>query len=316
MYRHITTLTEFVVAQEKKNPHATGSFTLLLTHIENAVKIIASHVKRSGLVDILGKTGATNAYDEEVMKLDDFSDKLLFDMLKDSGQVGYVASEEKEEPVCVDKKGKYNVFFDPLDGSSNIDVNINIGTIFSIYQNKGDVLQEGRKQVAAGYVLYGSSVMFVYSSGQGVHGFTLDPTIGSFLHSHENIRVPETKNYYSINDGNVELFEDSMQRYLTSIKKEEKPYQSRYVGSMVADVHRTLLKGGIFMNPANKKRPTGKLRLMYEVNPMSYLIEQAGGSAVSSQGKSPLDIEPQNLTQRVPIVLGSKKEIEKYLTFL
>jgi len=315
MYKHITTLTEFVVAKEKQQPGATGSFTLLLTHIENAAKIIASHVKRSGLVDILGKTGVKNAYDEEVQKLDEFSDKLLFDMLGDSGQVGYLASEEKDDVLCVNKDGRYNVFFDPLDGSSNIDVNINIGTIFSIYHNEGEVLQKGRKQVAAGYVLYGPSVMFVYSSGGGVNGFTLDPTIGSFLFSHENIRVPESKNYYSINDGNFELFEDSMKKYLTSIKKEEKPYQSRYVGSMVADVHRTLLKGGIFMNPANKKRPDGKLRLMFEVNPLSYLMEQAGGKAVS-KNISPLDIKPQSLTQRTPIVMGSKNEIEKYLTFL
>lgn len=314
MYKHVTTLTEFVVAAERKQKRATGSFTLLLTHIENAAKIIASHVKRSGLADILGKTGAKNAYDEEVQKLDEFSDKLLFDMLSDSGQVGYLGSEEKEDVLCV-KTGKYNVFFDPLDGSSNIDVNINIGTIFSIYHNTGDVLQPGRKQVGAGYVLYGPSVMFVYSSGKGVNGFTLDPSIGSFLLSHENISVPQIKNYYSINDGNFELFENSMKKYLTSIKKEEKPYQSRYVGSMVADVHRTLLKGGIFMNPANVKRPTGKLRLMFEVSPMSYLMEQAGGSTVSGK-VHPLDIKPQSLTQRVPIVMGSKKEVEKYLLFL
>ncbi|PIY68787.1 class 1 fructose-bisphosphatase [Candidatus Roizmanbacteria bacterium CG_4_10_14_0_8_um_filter_39_9] len=315
MYKHVTTLTEFVVASERKQKEATGSFTLLLTHIENAAKIIASHVKRSGLADILGKTGTTNAYDEEVQKLDEFSDKLLFDMLSDSGQIGYLGSEEKEDVLCVNKKGKYNVFFDPLDGSSNIDVNINIGTIFSIYHNDGDVLREGRVQVGAGYVLYGPSVMFVYSSGAGVNGFTLDPSIGSFLLSHENIIVPQNKNYYSINDGNYELFENSMKEYLTSIKKEEKPYQSRYVGSMVADVHRTLLKGGIFMNPSNKKRPDGKLRLLFEVNPFAYLMEQAGGSAVS--GKiSPLDIKPQSLTQRTPIVMGSKNEVKKYLTFI
>lgn len=315
MYKHVTTLTEFMVAAEQKQKNATGSFTLLLTHIENAAKVIASHVKRSGLADIVGKTGEINAYDEEVQKLDEFSDKLLFDMLGDSGQVGYLAYEEKEEALCVNKDGRYNVFFDPLDGSSNIDVNINIGTIFSIYHNDGNVLQEGRKQAGAGYILYGPSVMFVYSSGLGVNGFTLDPSIGSFLLSHQDITVPESKNYYSINDGNFELFEESMKRYLNSIKKEEKPYQSRYVGSMVADVHRTLLKGGIFMNPSNKKKPDGKLRLMFEVNPFSYLMEQAGGMAIS-RDSNPLDLKPQNLTQRTPIVMGSKEEVKKYLSFL
>ncbi|MFA5136780.1 MAG: class 1 fructose-bisphosphatase [Patescibacteria group bacterium] len=315
MYNKVKTLTEFIVAEEKKFTQATGAFTLLLTHIENAAKIIASHVKRSGLVDILGKTGEKNAFDEEVQKLDEFSDRLLVDILSQSGYIGHIGSEEMEEAICVDKKGKYNVFFDPLDGSSNIDININIGTIFSIYHNDSSLLQAGKKQIAAGYIIYGPGVMFVYSCGQGVNGFTLDPSVGSFLLSHENIRVPESKSLYSINDGNVELFEESTKKYLADIKKEEKPYQSRYVGTMVADVHRTLLKGGIFMNPANKKKPDGKLRLMYEVNPMSYLMIQAGGDA-TSRGQNPLDIKPQSLSQRVPIAMGSKKEIEKYLRYV
>ena len=315
MYQNIVTLTEFIVSEERKFKNATGGFTLLLTHIENACKIIASHVKRSGLVDIIGKTGKQNAFDEEVQKLDAFSDKLLIDILSESGQVGTIGSEELENPIVVNKKGKYNVFFDPLDGSSNIDTNISIGTIFSIFHNDGPLLQKGKKQVASGYIIYGTSVMFVYTCGNGVNGFTLDPAVGSFLLSHENIRVPEKNNIYSVNEGYYELFDENMKKYLHAIKREEKPYQSRYVGSMVADVHRTLLKGGIFMNPANKNKPTGKLRLMYEVNPLSYVMQQAGGLATSN-GVNPLDIEPQSLTQRVPIAMGSRDEVKKYLTYL
>lgn len=312
MYQKVNTLTEFILKEERQQKNATGSFTLLMTHIENAVKIIASHIKRSGLVDILGQTGNKNAYNEDVQKLDEFSNSLLIDILSESGQVGTLASEELAEPIVVNKNGKYNVFFDPLDGSSNIDVNISVGTIFSIYHNDGKLLQPGRKQVASGYVIYGSSVMFVYTYGNGVNGFTLDPSIGSFLLSHPNIKVPEEKSIYSINEGNFDLFELSMQKYLNSIKKEEKPYKARYVGSMVADVHRTLLKGGIFMYPADKKNINGKLRLMFEVNPLSYVIQQAGGRAISNQ-KNPLDIVPEKLEQRVPIIMGSKLEIEKYL---
>lgn len=312
---NVTTLTEFILKEEQQHQGATGSFTLLLTHIENAAKIIASHIKRSGLVDILGQTGNKNAYNEDVQKLDEFSDHLLADILCESGQVGFIASEELAEPITINKKGKYNVFFDPLDGSSNIDVNINVGTIFSIYHNDSELLQKGQKQVASGYIIYGSSVMFVYTYGNGVNGFTLDPAIGSFLLSHPNIVIPESKNIYSINDGNFELFENSMQKYLNNIKSEEKPYQSRYVGSMVADVHRTLLKGGIFMNPANKNKPDGKLRLMFEVNPLSLIIQQAGGMAIS-RNINPLDIVPEKLEQRVPIVMGSKKEVEKYLQYI
>ncbi len=314
MYQKVNTLTEFILKEERQQKNATGSFTLLLTHIENAAKIIASHIKRSGLVDILGQTGNKNAYNEDVQKLDEFSNRLLIDTLSETGHVASIASEELAEPILIDKKGKYNVFFDPLDGSSNIDVNINVGTIFSIYHNHSTLLQPGRKQVASGYIIYGSSVMFVYTYGNSVNGFTLDPAIGSFLLSHPNITIPDSKNIYSVNDGNYELFESSMQKYLNAIKLEEKPYQSRYVGSMVADVHRTLLKGGIFMNPSNKKNINGKLRLMFEVNPLSLIIQQAGGRAISNL-KNPLDIIPEKLEQRVPIVMGIKKEVDKYLKY-
>lgn len=315
MYQKITTLTEFILAEERKFKQATGSFTLLLTHIENAAKIIASHIKKSGLVDILGQTGETNAYQEEVQKLDSFSNQLIIDLLSSTGHVGSLASEELEKPIEIDKKnGQYNVFFDPLDGSSNIDVNINIGTIFSIYRDNVNLLQPGSKQVASGYIIYGSSVMFVYSCGNGVNGFTLDPSIGSFILSHPNIKIPESKSIYSINEGNYELFDESLKKYLTSIKKEEKPYKARYVGSMVADVHRTLIKGGIFIYPQDKKNPNGKLRLMFEVNPLSFIMKQAGGNAVSNS-KNPLEIIPEKLEQRVPIVMGSEKEVEKYLQY-
>ncbi len=310
----VTTLTEFILKEERRHKNATGSFTLLLTHIENAAKIIASHIKRTGLVDILGKTGAKNVYNEDVQKLDEFSNKLLVDLLSESGQVGYLASEELAEPITVDKKGQYNVFFDPLDGSSNIDTNISIGTIFSIYHNDGNLLKPGKKQVASGYIIYGSSVMFVYTFGNGVNGFTLDPAIGSFLLSHPHIRIPEMVNTtYSINEAYYDQFEPAIKKYLDTIKKESK-VTARYVGSMVADVHRTLLKGGIFLNPARINKPEGKLRLMFEVNPLSYVVEQAGGASVSGKN-NPLDIVPQKLEQRIPIVMGSKNEVEKYLEY-
>lgn len=314
MYQKVTTLTEFILKEEHQHTGATGSFTLLLTHIENAAKIIASHIKRSGLVDILGQTGNKNAYHEDVQKLDEFSNQLLIDMLSQTGHVGSIASEELAEPIKVDKNGKYNIFFDPLDGSSNIDVNISVGTIFSIYHNHSSLLQPGRKQIASGYIIYGSSVMFVYTYGNGVNGFTLDPAIGTFLLSHPNIKIPESKNIYSINEGNFDLYHKSVRTYLNAIKHEEKPYKARYVGSMVADIHRTILKGGIFLYPEDAKQPHGKERLMFESNPLSFIVEQAGGIAVSN-GKSPLDIIPESIEQKIPIVLGSKKEVEKYLKY-
>lgn len=314
MFNKVITLTEFILNEERRFREATGSFTLLLTHIENAAKIIASHIKRSGLVDILGQTGNKNAYNEDVQKLDEFSNQLLIDMLSETGQIAHIASEELPEPIVIDKNGKYNIFFDPLDGSSNIDVNISVGTIFSIYHNHSTLLQKGRKQIASGYIIYGSSVMFVYTYGNGVNGFTLDPGIGSFLLSHPKITIPEKKNIYSINEGNFDLYKEPVRKYLNSIKHEEKPYKARYVGSMVADIHRTILKGGIFLYPEDEKQPYGKERLMFESNPLSFIVEQAGGLAISN-GKSPLDITPESMEQKIPIVLGSKLEVEKYLRF-
>lgn len=312
MFNKVTTLTEFVLEEEKSFPKATGSFTLLITLIENAAKIIASHVKKTGLVDILGMTGEKNAFNEEVQKLDEFSNDTLINILRQSGQVRGIASEELKEPIILENnKAHYDVFFDPLDGSSNIDVNINIGTIFSVYKRNNGLLQKGAEQVAAGYIIYGPSVMFIYSCGNGVNGFTLDPSIGSFLLSNKDIKIPEKGNIYSINEGNYFNLDAPHRKYIDSIKKEGKN-KLRYVGSLVADVHRTLLKGGIFLYPGDSKNPDGKLRLMYEVNPVSYLVTQAGGKAVCNR-IDPLEIIPASAHQKVPIVLGSTHDVDRYL---
>ena len=308
MYQKPTTLTEFILQEEKKHKEATGSFTLLLTHIENVAKIIASHIKKTGLVDIIGTTGAVNASKDEVKKIDEFSNQLMVDTLSKCGQVGVLASEELEEAMLVDKNGRYNVFFDPLDGSSNIDVGITVGTIFSIYHNGDALLQPGKKQVAAGYILYGTSVIFVYTYGDGVNGFTLDPSIGSFLLSHPNIKIPREGNIYSVNESNSKDWDEAVKQYIDSCK--EAGYKARYIGSMVADIHRTLIKGGIFLYPTDTRE-----RLMFEVNPLSFVVQQAGGKAVSD-GKNILDIVPKELHQRVPIVLGSPEDVDKYLSYM
>lgn len=316
MFRKVTTLTEFILKEERRFKKATGSFTLLLTQIENAAKIIASHIKKTGLVDIIGQTGEKNIYQEEVQKLDKFSNDLLIDILSESGQVYAIASEELEKPVFVKKNsGDYTVFLDPLDGSSNIDVNINIGTIFSIYHKNKDLLQPGKKQVATGYIIYGSSVMLVYSCGNGVNGFTLDPSIGSFLLSHPDIKIPQKGKIYSLNEGYYQLYNKALQNYLNHLKNPEKLAKLRYVGSMVADVHRTLLKGGIFLYPSDKKNPQGKLRLMFEVNPFAFIIQQAGGLAYSEK-INPLQIKPSSLSQKIPIALGSPDNVREYLKFV
>lgn len=315
MYQKITTLTEFILNEERNYKKATGSFTLLLTQIENAAKIIASHVKKTGLVDIIGATGKKNTYQEEVQKLDEFSNDLLINSLTQSGQVCAIGSEELEDIKQVNKNGEYIVFFDPLDGSSNIDVSVTIGTIFSIYHKNDNILQKGSKQVAAGYILYGSSVMFVYSISRGVNGFTLDPSIGSFILSHKDIKIPLHENIYSINEGNYEALDNNDKKYLQYLRKNpEKPPKLRYIGSMVADVHRTLLKGGIFMYPKDKNNPNGKLRLLFEVNPLSFIIKQAGGLAISN-GTDPLEIKPDHLHQKIPVVLGSKNNVLEYQKF-
>lgn len=309
-------LTEFILEEERNFPKAKGNFTLLLSQLEYAGKTIASHIRRAGLLDILGKTGDKNVYQEEVIELDKYSNQLLIDTLTASGAVHAVASEELEDIYYVEKNnGEYTVFFDPLDGSANTEINVTVGTIFSIYHKGESFMQQGKKQVAAGYILYGTSVMFVYSSGRGVHGFTLDPSIGTFLLSHPDIKIPQSGNIYSTNEANYLLYDERTKAYLDSLKTQRAGYKARYIGSMVADVHRTLLKGGIFLYPADNKSPNGKLRLLFEVNPMSYLIQNAGGLATTGK-ENPLDIVPTSLHERTPIVLGSKTNVEEYLTFI
>lgn len=312
----ITTFTDIVLEQEHHKSHA-GNLTLLLEQIARAGKIIGSHVRESGLVDILGKTGRLNSFSEEVQRLDQYSNDLLVKTLTNSGQAYALISEELPEPLMTPQahRGNFVVFFDPLDGSPNIDINGPVGTIFSIYDKSDNLLQPGTKQIAAGYILYGASIMLVFTTGQGVHGFTLDPTIGSFLLSHPNIQIPENGSVYSINEAYSELYDEKTQQYLATLKRNDSGQArmtSRYIGAMVADVHRTLLKGGIFLYPADKKHKEGKLRLTIEVNPLAFLIEEAGGKAFATQG-SPLEIMPKHIHERTPIAMGSKKMVEEYV---
>jgi len=315
-----TDLNRFILEEEAKYPNSTGSLSLALVSIENAAKIIASHVRMAGLVDILGKTGKTNVQGEEVQKLDEFSNQVMIDQLSASGQFYALASEELDEAIypTEGKNAKYVIAFDPLDGSSNIDVNVSIGTIFSIHKRIGDgeenFLQEGRKQVAAGYIIYGSSTMFILATENGVNGFTYDPSAGMFLLSHPDIKMKEKGKIYSINEANAKKWiDEGLIKYIEQLKSEG--YTLRYIGSMVADVHRTLIKGGMFGYPADKKNTNGKLRLLYEASPMGYIIEKAGGMATTGK-ENILDVKPTDIHQRTPVFLGSKKEIEQLLEFL
>lgn len=315
-----TTLTRFILEQERKHPEATGEFTALINDIGIAAKLVAREVSKAGLVDILGITGRKNIHGEQVQKLDEFANEVFIRSLEYTGHLAAIASEEMEDFCPVPEyfpRGKYILLMDPLDGSSNIDVNISIGTIFCIFKRKtdgnspnlNDFLQPGSAIVCAGYVIYGSSTMLVYSTGQGVHGFTLDPSIGEFLLSHESIKIPERGKIYSINEGNYTLWEDWTKAYVDDIKR-RKDKSLRYVGTLVADIHRTLLKGGIFLYPGDKKNPSGKLRLLYECFPMAYLIEQAGGMAIDGNVKI-LDKIPTELHERSPLIIGSKSDVEE-----
>lgn len=314
MFKNVITLTDYILEEERLTAEASGSFTLLLTQIENASKIIASHVKASGLADILGKTGDVNAFDEEVQKLDEFSNKLLTDTLISGGQVHAVVSEEMNEAVYAkpETSGNYIVFFDPLDGSSNINTNCPIGTIFSIYKKEGGLLQKGENQVAAGYIMYGSSVMFVYSAGNGLNGFTLDPAIGSFLLSHPHIKIPEHGTTYSINEAYTPHYDKGTLKFLE--KSKEGKAGARYVGTLVADAHRTIVKGGIYLYPAYSKQPEGKLRLMLEINPFAFLVKQAGGKTVSRDLKDPLTFTPKHIHERAPLITGSPKNVDLFIS--
>ena len=324
--RQMTVEQHILDAQRTRYPDASGEFSWLLSGITLATKIVASEVRRAGLNDILGATGEQNVQGETVQKLDIYANRALLHCLRNRGNIGILASEENENPTVLLKdpgRGRYIVVFDPLDGSSNIDVNVSVGTIFSILRRDpsteeaaDDVLQPGSRQIAAGYVLYGSSTMLVYTSGDGVHGFTLDSDIGAFVLSHPNMCMPESGALYSVNEANADSFPEYCRRFLHWLKSSPNNtlYSSRYIGSLVADFHRTILKGGIFMYPPTAQYETGKLRLLYEANPIAWLAQQAGGMASSGTGDI-LAIEPDGVHQRTPLYVGSRFEMQKFLEF-
>jgi fructose-1,6-bisphosphatase I len=329
---NLITLGEFTIQETRKFPQATGDLSALLRDIGLAGKIINKQVRKAGLVDILGKHGATNVQGEEQMKLDVFANETLISILKNCTECAGIASEENDDHMSYEDtfsfNSKYVVLFDPLDGSSNIDVNASIGTIFAIYRRvselgkpctQADFLQPGNKLVAAGYVIYGSSTMMVYATRLGVNGFTLEPSIGEFCLSHPNMKCPDTGKIYSINQGNSVKYDEGMLSYLSycmeSNKEEGRPYTQRYIGSMVADMHRTLIKGGIFIYPGDKSAPNGKLRLQYECNPMAFIIEAEGGKALDGSGDI-LNIQPTELHQRTPVFIGSKTMVDTAIGFM
>lgn len=313
--------------QERLHPEATGELSNLLYDLCLAAKIISRQVRRAGLTDILGEFGAVNIQGEVQQKLDVFAHDTVRHSVEHTGRVCVVASEEEEHPIPVDvrsdrRSGKYVLLYDPLDGSSNIGVNVSIGTIFSIYRritdrpgpgSLEDCLQRGREQVAAGYILYGSSTMLVYTTGQGVHGFTLDPTIGEFLLSHPDIRCPAVGQYYSVNESHWNKWTPGIQRAVAAFKNGDsgrvEAKNARYIGSLVADIHRNLMSGGVFLYPADTNAPHGKLRLLYEAAPLSFVVEQAGGAAIDGTTDI-LDITPTELHQRTPLIIGSKSDVD------
>lgn len=318
------TLEQYFNISENLHPEATGEFTSLLHNISFAIRIISREVRRAGLNDILGLTNTKNVHGEKVKKLDIFANDTLIRVLSSGGQVCMLASEEEEESIVVKKKhrGKYVMLFDPLDGSSNIDVNITIGTIFSLFKRLdtktedeptiADLLQPGYKQVAAGYILFGSSINMVYTTGHGVQVFTYDPTLGEFLLTNENLIMPKKASLYSLNEGYQLYWHDWTKQYIEYLKSDSedgtRPYSLRYVGSGVADIHRTLMYGGIFLYPADKKQPKGKIRLLYEANAWAFIVEQAGGRATDGKNRI-LDIKPTAIHQRTPIILGSEENV-------
>ncbi|ASS50779.1 MAG: fructose-bisphosphatase [Candidatus Fluviicola riflensis] len=330
---HITTLNEFIMDRQADFPGASGELSRILNDIAVASKIVSRDVRRAGLVDdILGAQGETNIQGEEQQKLDVVADRQFIRVFESGGEICGIASEENDDYLAFTnetaKKGKYVVLFDPLDGSSNIDVNVSIGTIFSVYKRKSergtlatleDMLQPGTDQIAAGYVLYGSSTMLVYTTGKGVNGFTLDPSIGEFCLSHPNMRTPETGRLYAMNEGNIDECEQGVRDYIRFCQQvhpdTNKPYSGRYIGSLVADFHRNLIKGGIYIYPATNQSPEGKLRLLYECNPLAMIAEQAGGLATAGT-KRVLEIKPERLHQRVPFFVGSKQMMEKAIACL
>ncbi|MDH4264120.1 MAG: class 1 fructose-bisphosphatase [Deltaproteobacteria bacterium] len=327
------TVIEHLLLHQKESPMATGRFTRLLNELILAAKIISREVNKAGLVDVLGFTGETNVQGEQVFKLDEFANRIMIHRLERAGVLCAMGSEENADLIEIPSAfpaGEYVLIFDPLDGSSNIESNVSIGTIFSIYRRKSpegksvtmdDVLQKGADQVAAGYFVYGSSTMMVYTTGQGVHGFTLDPSVGEFLLSHPEIKIPERGKIYSVNESYWNYWDAPTRQVVSYFKSPDnergQPYNLRYIGSLVADFHRNLLSGGIFMYPADNrdpKKPRGKLRLMCEAAPLAMIVEAAGGMATDGKMRI-LDIEPQELHQRVPLFIGSKKDIQKVMAF-
>ena len=325
----VVTIERYIIEQEKLHPQATGELSGVLYDLALAAKMIANKVRSAGLADILGATDDTNVQGEVQQKLDVLANEIIVKAVDHGGRLCAMASEEEPGIINIPDNfrcGKYCLLFDPLDGSSNIDVNVPVGTIFSVVRKitrglRGemeDMLQPGRRQVAAGYVIYGSSTMLVYTTGQGAHGFTLDPSIGEFLLSHPNIRTPATGRYLSVNDSYERLWSDDvrglMRRY-RGFDGERDAMNVRYVGSLVADFHRNLLGGGLFAYPANQKSPKGKLRLLYEANPLAFVVEQAGGAATNGQSRI-LDIEPTDLHQRTPLFIGSRSDVEIAVSML
>lgn len=330
----LVTLEQFIIDRQQQFPHSTGSFSRLLRDISVAAKLVNRDIRRAGLVDVLGSTGETNVQGELQMKLDARAHKELVRALRRGGVCSLIGSEEHAEAIPIKPSGpddgKYIVLMDPLDGSSNIDVNVSVGTIFSIYSlppgtdepAPGDALQPGAAQAAAGYVVYGSSTMLVYTTGSGVNGFTLEPSIGEFILSHRNIELPKQGRTYSINAGYWNSFPEGLVRYLEWIRQDDaeahsdgRPYTTRYIGSFVSDFHRNLLRGGIYLYPAIRSSPEGKLRLMYEANPMAFIAEQAGGRA-SDGARRILDIQPSKLHQRTPLFIGSEAMVQQVEEFL
>ncbi len=327
----MTTLGQFIIEKQSDFPFAKGELSRLLRDIGIAAKIVNREVSKAGLVEILGETGETNVQGERVKKLDVYANEQFISALKAGGEVCAIASEENEDIIPIDseisKNAKYVVAMDPLDGSSNIDVNVSVGTIFSIYRRvtlkgsgtKEDFMQRGTEQVAAGYIIYGSSCMLVYTTGKGVNGFTLDPSIGEFCLSHPKMQTPQRGLYYSVNEGNYLHFPDGIKKYIKYCQEEDestsRPYSSRYIGSGVADIHRNLINGGVYIYPVTTKSPNGKLRLLYECNPLAFIIEQAGGKASTGE-KRIMELQINELHQRTPLVIGSPDMVDKVMEFV
>ncbi len=323
----ITTLDEFIIKSEKENADSSGSFSRILRDIGIASKIVNREVNKAGLVNILGVAGSQNSTGDEVQKLDVFTNEKFIETLSYSGEVCAIASEENQDVIILEpkkgKQAKYIVVMDPLDGSSNIDVNVSVGTIFGVYKRKSDdnapvtmddVLQKGTELVAAGYVLYGTSTIMVYTTGNGVNGFTLDPSIGEFCLSHKNITIPKSGNYYSVNQGYYLKFDLEMRRYIDHCS--DMNFRLRYIGSMVSDIHRILFQGGIFLYPNTRKYPKGKLRLLYECYPISFIIEQAGGAAITTRLERILDMDITSLHQTSSIAMGSPEMVRDMKEFV